>query len=68
VIRGVPDKPGVAAKGLRTLAEQGVVVDVIARPARTTAAPTWRHRRRLDVEKTNELVRKIGKQIGAGKG
>jgi len=46
VIRGVPDKPGVAAKVFGTLAEQGVVVDVIVQtPARTTAAPTWRSRR-----------------------
>ena len=69
VIRGVPDKPGVAAKVFGTLAEQGVVVDVIVQtPAkddgRTDMAFTVG---RLDVEKTNDLVRKIGKQIGAGK-
>src|SRR4051812_12349488 len=69
VIRGVPDKPGIAAKVFGTLAEQGIVVDVIVQtPARedgrTDMAFTLG---RLDVEKTNDLVRKIGKQIGAGK-
>src|SRR5256886_5798936 len=69
VIRGVPDKPGVAAKVFGTLAEEGVVVDMIVQtPAkddgRTDMAFTVG---RLDVEKTNDLVRKIGKQIGAGK-
>src|SRR5213080_2890042 len=51
------------------LAERGIVVDVIVQtPAhedgRTDMAFTVG---RLDMEKTNELVRKIGKQIGAGK-
>jgi len=69
VIRGVPDKPGIAAKVFGSLAEQGVVVDVIVQtPAkedgRTDMAFTVG---RLDVEKTAELVRRIGKQIGAGK-
>src|SRR5205807_3666280 len=69
VVRGVPDKPGVAAKVFGTLAEQGVVVDVIVQtPAhedgRTDVAFTVG---RLDAEKTLEHVRKIARQIGAGK-
>src|SRR6184192_770929 len=69
VVRGVPDKPGIAAKVFGALAERGIVVDVIVQtPAhedgRTDMAFTVG---RLDMEKTNELVRKIGKQIGAGK-
>jgi len=69
VVRNVPDKPGIAAKVFGTLAEHGVVVDVIVQtPAhedgRTDMAFTVG---KLDVDKTNELVRKIGKQIGAGK-
>ncbi len=69
VIRNVPDKPGVAAKIFGALADQGIVVDVIVQtPAhedgRTDMAFTVG---RLDMEKTNDLVRKMGKQIGAGK-
>jgi aspartate kinase len=69
VIRNVPDKPGVAAKIFGTLAESGVVVDVIVQtPAhedgRTDMAFTVG---RLDVDKTLEQVRKLAKQIGFGK-
>jgi aspartate kinase len=69
VVRNVPDKPGIAAKVFGALAESGIVVDVIVQtPAhedgRTDMAFTVG---RLDTEKTHELVRKIGKQIGAGK-
>jgi aspartate kinase len=69
VVRNVPDKPGIAAKIFGALADEGVVVDVIVQtPAhedgRTDMAFTVG---RLDVEKSNELVRKVGKQIGAGK-
>src|SRR5947208_6256475 len=69
VVRGVPDKPGIAAKVFGPLAELGIVVDVIVQtPAhedgRTDVAFTVS---RGDVDRTNELVRKIGKQIGAGK-
>src|SRR5206468_4250321 len=69
VVRGVPDKPGIAARVFGSLANAGIVVDVIVQtPAhedgRTDMAFTVG---RLDVDKTNELVRKIGKQIGAGK-
>ena len=69
VVRNVPDKPGVAAKIFGTLAEQGVVVDVIVQTpahedARTDMAFTVG---KLDVQKTNEQVRRIAKQIGAGK-
>ncbi|HET9754703.1 MAG TPA: aspartate kinase, partial [Myxococcales bacterium] len=69
VIRSVPDKPGIAARVFGALAEQDIVVDVIVQtPAkedgRTDMAFTVG---RLDVEKTAELVRKLGKQIGAGK-
>src|SRR5438477_1038819 len=69
VVRGVPDKPGIAAKVFGALAERGIVVDVIVQtPAhedgRTDMAFTVG---RLDMEKTNELVRKIGKQIGTSK-
>ena len=68
VIRAVPDKPGVAAKIFGSLAEVGVVVDVIVQtPAhgdkRTDLAFTVG---RLDVGRTAKLVKKIGKQIGAG--
>ena len=69
VVRSVPDKPGVAAKIFGTLAELGVVVDVIVQtPAqedgRTDMAFTVG---KLDVEKTNEQMRKLAKAIGAGK-
>jgi len=69
VIRSVPDKPGVAAKIFGTLAELGVVVDVIVQtPAhedgRTDLAFTVG---RVDVDRTLEQMRKIAKQIGAGK-
>jgi aspartate kinase len=69
VIRDVPDKPGVAAKIFGTLADLGVVVDLIVQtPAhedgRTDLAFTVG---RLDVEKTGQQVRKIAKAIGAGK-
>src|SRR5207237_3915192 len=68
VVRNVPDKPGIAAKVFGTLAEHGVVVDVIVQtPAhedgRTDMAFTVG---RLDVEKTVEQVRKIGRMIGDG--
>jgi len=69
VVRNVPDKPGVAAKIFGTLAELDIVVDVIVQtPAhedgRTDLAFTVG---RSDVERTNEQMRKIAKQIGAGK-
>ena len=69
VIRNVPDKPGIAARVFGALAEADIVVDVIVQTpahedARTDMAFTVG---RLDTEKTRELVRKIGKQIGAGK-
>ena len=69
VVRAVPDKPGVAAKIFGTLADLGVVVDVIVQtPAhedgKTDLAFTVG---RLDVDKTEKQVRRIAKQIGAGK-
>ncbi len=69
VIRNVPDKPGIAARVFGALADADIVVDVIVQTpahedARTDMAFTVG---RLDTEKTRELVRKIGKQIGAGK-
>ena len=69
VVRGVPDKPGIAAKIFGPLAELGIVVDVIVQtPAhedgRTGVAFTVS---RGDVDRTNEQMRKIAKQIGAGK-
>ena len=69
VIRNVPDKPGIAGKVFGALADADIVVDVIVQTpahedARTDMAFTVG---RLDTEKTSELVRKIGKQIGAGK-
>ena len=69
VIRNVPDKPGIAARVFGALADSDIVVDVIVQTpahedARTDMAFTVG---RLDTEKTRELVRKIGKQIGAGK-
>src|SRR5436305_6043742 len=69
VIRSVPDKPGIAAKVFGSLAEQGVVVDVIVQtPAREDGRTDMAFTvGRLDAEKTSELVRRIGKQIGAGK-
>jgi len=65
----VPDKPGVAAKIFGPLAELGIVVDVIVQtPAhedgRTDVAFTVG---RGDVDRANEQMRKIAKQIGAGK-
>ena len=69
VVRAVPDKPGVAAKIFGALADVGIVVDVIVQtPAHADGHTDMAFTvGRLDVEKTNELVRKIGKQIGAGK-
>src|SRR5919204_150078 len=69
VVRSVPDKPGIAARIFGTLAELGIVVDVIVQtPAhedgRTDLAFTVS---RSDVERTNDQMRKIAKQIGAGK-
>ncbi len=69
VIRGVPDKPGIAAKIFGSLAEQGIVVDVIVQsPAREDGHTDVTFTvGRLDAEKTLEQVKKTGKQIGAGK-
>ena len=69
VIRNVPDKPGLAAKIFGTLAGLDIVVDVIVQtPAhedkRTDLAFTVG---RIDLEKTLDCVRKLAKQIGAGK-
>jgi aspartate kinase len=69
VVRDVPDKPGVAAKIFGTLAELGIVVDLIVQtPAhedgRTDLAFTVG---RVDVEKTGQNLRKLAKSIGAGK-
>jgi aspartate kinase len=69
VIRDVPDKPGIAAKIFGTLADLGVVVDLIVQtPAhedgRTDLAFTVG---RIDVEKTGQHLRKLAKSIGAGK-
>ncbi len=69
VIRNVPDKPGLAAKIFGTLARLDIVVDVIVQtPAhedkRTDLAFTVG---RLDLEKTRDCLRKLAKQIGAGK-
>ena len=68
-MRDVPDKPGVAAKIFGTLADLGIVVDLIVQtPAhedgRTDLAFTVG---RLDVEKTSQQMRKLAKAIGAGK-
>ncbi|HUJ29632.1 MAG TPA: aspartate kinase [Myxococcales bacterium] len=69
VVRNVPDKPGVAATVFGKLAQQGIVVDVIVQtPAhedgRTDMAFTVG---RLDKDKTDELVRKVAGDLGAGK-
>ncbi|MFL5278653.1 MAG: aspartate kinase [Myxococcales bacterium] len=69
VVRDVPDKPGIAAKIFGTLAELGIVVDLIVQtPAhedgRTDLAFTVG---RVDVEKTGQNLRKLAKSIGAGK-
>jgi len=65
---GRAGQAGVAAKVFGTLRAGRCGSDVIVRPGQGRRP----HRHaftvgRLDVEKTNELVRKIGKQIGAGK-
>jgi len=69
VVRAVPDKPGIAAKIFGTLADLGVVVDLIVQtPAhedrRTDLAFTVG---RVDLEKTAQQMRKMAKAIGAGK-
>src|SRR3954451_7834393 len=69
VVRAVPDKPGVGAKIFGTLADLGIVVDLIVQtPAhedrRTDLAFTVG---RVDVEKTAQQMRKMAKAIGAGK-
>src|SRR5260370_7538318 len=68
VVRNVPDKPGIAAKVFGTLAQSGIVVDVIVQtPAhedgRTDLAFTVG---RLDMEKANDQMRKLARQIAAG--
>src|SRR2546430_8829614 len=67
VVRAVPDKPGIAAKIFGSLAESGIVVDVIVQsPARedgrTDVAFTVG---RLDAERTFEQVKKMAEQLGA---
>jgi aspartate kinase len=67
VVRSVPDKPGVAAKLFGTLADKGIVVDVIVQtPSQGGATDVAFTVGRLDVEKTQELVKKFAKQVGAG--
>src|SRR5262249_61784929 len=58
-----------SAKVCGSLAEQGIVVDVIVQtPAREDGRTDMAFTvGRLDVEKTNDLVRKIGKQLSTGK-
>src|SRR5205814_4412794 len=68
VVRNVPDKPGIAARIFGTLAELGIVVDVIVQtPAhedgRTDLAFTVG---RLDVERTNGQMRQLARPPPAG--
>ncbi|HEY2029609.1 MAG TPA: aspartate kinase [Myxococcales bacterium] len=67
VVRSVPDKTGVAAKLFGSLADKGIVVDVIVQtPSQGGATDVAFTVGRLDVEKTQELVKKFAKQVGAG--
>ena len=67
VIRGVPDKPGVAARLFGSLAEADVVVDVIVQTpsheGRTDVAFTVG---RLDHEKAKAVTEQISREIGGG--
>jgi aspartate kinase len=67
VVRSVPDKKGVAAKIFGTLADKGIVVDVIVQtPSQGGATDVAFTVGRLDSEKTFELMKKLARQIGAG--
>src|SRR5437870_214014 len=67
--RAPPCEPGRAAKGFGRMPEQGRAVAVVVRTRAGAdgGAGTALAGRRPDVEKTNELLRKSGKLIGAGK-
>jgi aspartate kinase len=68
VVRSVPDKPGVAAKIFGVLAEKGIVVDVIVQtPSQGGSTDVAFTVGRIDSEKTLALIKKLAKQIGAGK-
>jgi aspartate kinase len=68
VVRAVPDKTGVAAKIFGALADKGIVVDVIVQtPSQGGATDVAFTVGRLDSEQTFTLMKKLAKQIGAGK-
>ena len=66
---GVPDQPGVAAAVFRPLADLGANVDMIVQnvshDGRTDISFTVP---RLDIERSEEAVRKIAEKIGAAEG
>jgi aspartate kinase len=67
-VRGVPDKPGIAAKLFGPLAEANIVVDIIVQNASHEGRTDMNFTvGKTDLEKAKELVRKIAKALGAKK-
>ncbi|HXN56843.1 MAG TPA: aspartate kinase [Myxococcales bacterium] len=67
VARAVPDKPGVAAKIFKPLAEAGIVVDVIVQtPSHEGHTDLAFTVGRADVERTRELMKKTAKELKIG--
>jgi aspartate kinase len=68
VVRSVPDKPGVAAKIFKPLAEAGVVVDVIVQtPSHDGYTDLAFTVGRLDVERTREAMKKTQQELKIGR-
>ncbi len=67
-VRGVPDKPGIAAKLFGPLADANIVVDIIVQNASHEGRTDMNFTvGKTDLEKAKELVRKIAKALGAKK-
>jgi aspartate kinase len=68
LVRSVPDKPGVAAKLFKPLAEAGVVVDVIVQtPSHDGYTDLAFTVGRLDVERTREAMKKTQQELKIGR-
>jgi aspartate kinase len=68
LVRSVPDKPGVAAKIFKPLAEAGVVVDVIVQtPSHDGYTDLAFTVGRLDVERTREAMKKTQQELKIGR-
>ena len=68
LVRSVPDKPGVAAKIFKPLAEAGVVVDVIVQtPSHDGYTDLAFTVGRLDIERTREAMKKTQQELKIGR-